>query len=263
MAVDLGSIYNEKIKMNTLIVNLARDVERKEYMKNLLSRYPFLNSTFIEAVYGKALPADELARVFDEETAFKRYGRKMNPGEIGCTLSHFKCYRSLLESKAPYVLILEDDITVLRDFAVADEIALSLPSDEPWVLFLSGDFWYKSLKTINVDLSLAKVYDAVGTYAYIINRKGAELVLSNNPRPSQVADHWSLYRRQGLKLYAVKPYMIDANIETFESSVEQQYFGEIRKNMAWKMRLQAYWLSAMKRLLLKRGQFVCKIRKQK
>lgn len=247
--------------MRTFIVNLAKDKERKEYIKKLISKYSFLKTQFIEAVYGKTFSEKELNDSFDLGLAYKRYGRCLNPGEIGCTLSHFKCYRTLLAGNDPYVLLLEDDITILRDFSVIEKIAASLPEDEPWVLFLSGDYWYTTKRRFDENVDLAKVYDAVGTYSYIINRKGAELMLSKNPRASSVADNWSLYRRQGLRLYAVYPYMIDANIESFESSIEQNYFGEVRKNMPWGMRLQAYKLSAIKKFLVKTGHFVSKIRK--
>lgn len=204
---------------------------------------------------------EEIEELFDIPTAFKRYGRNMNAGEIGCTLSHFKFYGKLLNSDEPYALVLEDDITVMRDFSVIDRMAQSLPADRPWVLFLSADYWFTRRSKFDEEYSLAKVYDAVGTYAYIINRSGAELLLSKNKKPSNVADNWSLYRRQGLQLYAVYPYLIDANIESFESSIEQQCFGEVRKNMPFSMLCHAYTLSAVKKVLVKTGHFVSKIRK--
>lgn len=247
--------------MKSFIVNLPKDKKRKEYIIDIVDKYPILDYEFVDAVYGKELSIDETNSLFDTSTAYKRYGRNLNPGEIGCTLSHFKCYRKLVDENIPYALILEDDITIIRDFSLIDDIARSLPCNQPWVLFLSADYWFTRRKIFNSELSIASVYDAVGTYAYIINRCGAELLLSKNLRPSCVADHWSLYRRQGLKLFAVYPYMIDANIESFDSSIEQQCFGEIRKNMPLDMQFHAYVLSAVKRILLKTGHFVSKIRK--
>lgn len=246
--------------MKTYIINLEKDIERKKYMDNLLNPFPFLEKSYIKAVYGKTLNEQDLNKKFDIELARKRYGRPLNPGEIGCTLSHFKCYSELLTSNKPYALLLEDDVTIMRDFSTIDAMAASLPSDKPWVLFLSADYWYTSMRKFDAQNSIASVYDAVGTYAYIINRKGAELIISKNRKASNVADHWSMYRRQGLKLYAVFPYMIDANLEEFESTVEQMYFGEVRKNMPLGMRLAAFKLSAVKRLLLIAGHFVSKIR---
>lgn len=246
--------------MKTFIVNLEIDTERKIYMDKLLNPFIFLDKSYIKAVYGKNLSIKELDTKFDVKSANRRYGRTLNPGEIGCTLSHFKCYHKLLNSDNPFALILEDDISLMRDFSNIDTIAKSLPSNKPWVLFLSADYWYINMYKFDNKNSIASVYDAVGTYAYIINREGAELILNKNPKASNVADHWSLYRHQGLKLYAVYPYMIDANIESFESSVEQSYFGEVRKNMPLKLRLTSYKLSIVKRILLKCGHFVSKIR---
>lgn len=247
--------------MKTYIVNLKKDTERRKYISDLLKDTDFLDKEFLDAVYGKELSPEELNSLFDLDLAYKRYGRQLNPGEIGCTLSHFKAYKRLLNSDSDRVLLLEDDITILHDFSEIDRIADSLPKDEPYVLFLSGDYWYKTMNRFDDSLSIADVYDAVGTYAYVINRKGAELILHRNPKASSVADNWSLYRSQGLKLYAVYPYLIDANIEDLGSSIEQTYFGEIRKNMPLSFRIKSYWLSARKRWLLKKGQFVSKIRK--
>lgn len=247
--------------MNTYIINLPKDIERRAYVIEIMAQYPLLEYEFVDAIYGKELTENETYRVFDIHTAYKRYGRNLNPGEIGCTLSHFKCYHRLLQSNKPYVLLLEDDITVVHELSEIDNIAQSLPTDEPWVLFLSADYWFTKRRKFNNEINIAHIYDAVGTYAYIINRKGAELLLTKNPRPSNVADHWSLYRRQGLKLFAVYPYMIDANIESFASSIDQECFGEVRKNMPLNMLYHAYCLSAIKKLLLKTGHFVSKIRK--
>ena len=251
----------DKEEMKTYIVNLKKDIERREYISKLLNDADFLDKEFLEAVYGKELSVEQLNSEFDSDLAYKRYGRQLNLGEIGCTLSHFKAYKKLLASEDSRVLLLEDDITIMRDFSRIDGIADRLPEDEPYVLFLSGDYWYKRMRPLEDGLSIADVYDAVGTYAYVINRKGAELIIKKNPKASAVADNWSLYRRQGLKLYAVKPYLIDANIDCFASSIEQSCFGEVRKNMPLSFRLKSYTLSLKKKWLLRRGKFVSKIRK--
>ena len=185
----------------------------------------------------------------------------MNPGEIGCTISHFNCYKKICEDNLLYALVLEDDITIIRDISKITDIAAKLPENQPWVLFLSADYWFTSKRRFDSDIDIAKIYDAVGAYAYIINKKGAELILSENTRPSIVADNWSVYRRQGLKLYAIYPYLVDANIGPFESTIKQSFFGEVRKNMPFDMLYHAYVLAAVKKVLLKTGHFVSKIRK--
>lgn len=248
--------------MDIYVINLLKETERKAYMQSLLSSFQEDNNIqYIEAVEGRKLTDEECNRVFDKVTTRKRYGRELNPGEIGCTLSHFKCYKKLLESKENYVLILEDDITILRDLSYIHRLVSYVDTQRPTILFLSGDYWFYKSKQIDDEYSICSVYDSVGSYAYFINKKAAELILKKNRRASSTADNWSLYRHQGVCLKAVRPYIVDANIESFESTINQTYFGENRRNMPWSMKIEAYKTSFIKKIILKSGGFVSKIRK--
>lgn len=247
--------------MDIFVINLAKDIDRRNYITKILYSYTGGNINFIKAVNGKELSSFDVNNQFDTSLAYKRYGRTLNSGEIGCTLSHFKCYETLLKSNLDYVLILEDDVTLLDNLNVIIEYEEFLNTNKPTILFLSGDYWFYSLKKMNLKRSIAHVYDAVGSYAYIINRAAAEKILKKNKRPGNVSDNWSLYRRQGVRLMAAFPYVVDANIENFESSIKQSYWGEIRKNMSLRFRIQSYRNAFIKRLLLYKGCFVSKIRK--
>lgn len=249
-------------KINTYIINLEKDIERKSYILKVLSNYSdIIEPTIITGINGYQLSDNELNQVFDRDLAYKRYGRPLNKGEVGCTLSHYKCYKSLCESNNNLVLILEDDITILNDLQIINYVRKIADSQKPEIYLLSSDYWYTRLKKINNQHSIASIFDAVGTYAYIINRAAAERILQKLPKPSHIADGWTLYKSLGIKLYAIHPYLIDANIENFESSIKQEYFGEKRQNMRLKFRLRSYWISFRKRILLKRGHFISKIRK--
>lgn len=248
--------------MDTLIINLATNQERKEYMQNILNKHGMQSYTFLEAVNGYKLEKTEINNLFDTTMAYKRYGRMLNAGEIGCTLSHFKCYKQLIKSDKNVMLILEDDITFVQDACLIDQCLSTIDTKEPMILFLSGDYWYTKINLQNGHaFSIAEVYDAVGSYAYIINKAAAQLIIEKNPLPSCTADNWSLYRRQGVKLKAAYPYIIDANIAELSSTINQTTFGEIRKNMSTSMLMWAYWISLRKKILLHKGQFVSKIRK--
>ena len=48
---------------------------------------------------------------------------------------------------------------------------------------------------------------------------------------------------------------------TFSSTIEQKYFGGCRRKMPLKMRLNAYWNALVKKLILRFGGFVSKIRR--
>lgn len=250
----------EKIK--AYVVNLPKSTHRKAYMEDLLSRYPFLDVTFIEAVDGRALTEEEIDAVFDRELAYQRYGRYMERGEIGCVLSHYKCYEEMVRDNVQYAFIFEDDISILKEFVVTDEMLKALSPDRPRSLMFSGDYWYYKMSKIDGERSLASVYDCVGAYAYMLNLPAAKLLLEKNPKRACVADHWSLYKRFGIRIKAVYPYVVDANIGPFESDIRQTHFGEFKKNMPLTECLHAYWLALIKKCLVKTGHFVSKIRKR-
>lgn len=248
----------EKIK--TYIVNLPQSVDRRTYMEDLMKPYTFLDVNIFNAVYGKTLSEEELSARFDKDLAFKRYGRNLEPGEIGCSLSHFSLYEKLIKSQDNYMLILEDDITILKDISRLPSLIKYIDNDTPTVLFLSGDYWYYHLRKTETDYSIASVYDAVGTYAYFVNKAAAELILEKNPKCANAADNWALFRQQGIVLKAVFPYLIDANIEDFSSEINQSHFGHIRDNMPLEIKIRSYWVALIKKIIVKQGHFVAKIR---
>lgn len=244
------------MKIPAYVINLKNSHLRREYMEKLLSAYPSIDVNFIEAVDGRIMSKDSLSEVFDFDSCIKRNGRIINPGEVGCVLSHRKCYHEMIQSNKDYALILEDDITVVGDMntAVNHNTINFMHSSEPRILFLSGDYWYWRKKPIT------DVFFAVGSYAYFINRAAAEIVLQIN-KPYNVADDWDLYKSMGVKLYAVYPYVIDANIQDLPSDINQEHWGILRKEMSLGNVIRSYIVGIVKRCLLYLGYFESKLRK--
>lgn len=241
--------------IKTYIVNLVTSTARKEYMRDLLDKYSFLEQEFIEAVDGRVFSPEKRERVFDDKACYRRYGRVINGGEVGCTLSHFKCYNRLAQSDERFVLILEDDVTIMRDLKELDwdKVTEFMSVDEPRIMFLSGDYWHWDKKPFT------RVFSAVGSYAYFINKAAAQRI-SKIERPSNVADDWDVYKQQGVKLFAVHPYMIDANIADIPSEIQQDYWGNHMGKMSLKNVFRAMFVGVIKRLLVRKGRFESKIR---
>ena len=244
--------------IKTYIVNLATSTARKKYMQELLGEYGFLEQEFVEAVDGRVFSHEERAKVFDSKTCYKRYGHNVKGGEVGCTLSHFKCYNKLAQSNEKFVLIFEDDITIIRNLNTLDWNLVEefMYVDEPRILFLSGDYWYWDKRPFT------RVFSAVGSYAYFINRTAAERIVDKIPIPSNLADDWDVYKQLGVKMFAVYPYMIDANIADIPSDIEQEIFGHKKKNMALKYLVRAIYNGLIKRYLVYKGNFESKKRKE-
>ena len=137
----------------------------------------------------------------------------------------------VLKGNEPYALVLEDDIAIQRDLNSLDlkEVDRILNTSKPRVLMLSGDYcFYRKRPFI-------KTVFALGAYAYIINKAAAQRILGMN-KACCVADDWVFYRRKGLRLFAVYPYMIDANLnmELLSSDVKQDTWGIDRSQMSLK-----------------------------
>lgn len=242
--------------IKTYIINLETSVNRKEYMQALLAPYEFLDVQFIKAVDGRKLTAEQIDSQFDRERSYRRYGRELVPGEIGCCLSHRKCYESLLKSSSKYALVLEDDIAIIQDLRNINEVDIDclLNVDKPRVLFLSGDYWRLG------NGNIVPVFDANGAYAYIINRSAAKVILSI--KPSHVADDWRVYKRRKLRLYAMFPYCIDANVDMdkLPSDVAQTNWGGNKRKMGIMDITVSIYYGLIERILKKIGLFVSKIR---
>ncbi len=219
------------MRLKTYIINLEKSTVRKRYMQSLLAGLSFLDIEFIRAIDGRALSEDERSSRFDYDRSRSLYGRFVNAGEVGCALSHRKVYETLLQSTDSYALVLEDDITLVRDLQTLDLGAIDgiMNDPSPKALMLSGDYWFYRKKGI------VRLYAAVGAYAYVINRAAAQRILSIKP-PCCLADDWLFYKRKGVKLYAVYPYMIDANMnmDLLSSDVKQDNWSIDRSRMAWK-----------------------------
>lgn len=107
--------------MKAYIINLKHSIDRRIYMEEQCRKLPFLSIEYINAVDGRSMNTEERAIAFDEKEFEKRYSVKVRPGEIGCTLSHQKCYKKIVEERLPYALILEDDISLSVDIKAALE----------------------------------------------------------------------------------------------------------------------------------------------
>lgn len=231
--------------VKTYIINLISSTERLKYMFKLLQSYSQFKIEVVEAVDGRIFSPDERFAKFDDDICFNRYGRHINGGEIGCTLSHFKCYEKLALSEDEYVLILEDDISIIRDLNLLNikELEGLMLKNEPMILFLSGDYWHFDKN------KYTRVFNAVGSYAYFINKQAALKILSMIKKPSHVADDWDVYKQLGVKLYAVHPYMIDANIADIPSEIQQDYWGNHKNKMKGKYLLRTYYNGFIKKIL--------------
>lgn len=230
--------------MKTYIINLERSTERKIYMKQILANIPFLDHEFVSAVDGKAMNEVERSAQFDIEKFKLRYSVNVRPGEIGCTLSHQKCYQKMVANNEPYVLIIEDDILEpANDISeVISKIEDIMATETPRIILLSGWYWFKRTHEFVRNYKLADIFDAFLTHAYVINQAAAKLLIEK--RPSITADDWWYIRQKGVQVQAIYPHLIEQNWEgdlATTVNVEQNK----RKSIGWYCR-NAFRLAHLK-----------------
>ena len=69
--------------IQTFIVNLKKDTQKKEHMLTLCKQYD-LQIELIEAVYGKELSKNNVAQLYFKQSSLNNIGRSLARGEIGC-----------------------------------------------------------------------------------------------------------------------------------------------------------------------------------
>lgn len=194
--------------MKTFVVSLTRSLDRRNYMRDLLSKEDIKDYEFVDAVDGRCMSEDEVARRFDVEKFCKSVYRKPLAGEIGCTLSHQLCYRKFLGGSEEKVLILEDDVIVSGDLSkVLASIDIFLTGNDPKVVLLSGWYWFSREFCDSQGIKYAKVIDGFLTHGYALNRAAAEIM--KDDYPYYLADSWSYFKKKGVSIFGLRPHVLD------------------------------------------------------
>ena len=118
-------------QLQTFLINLDRSTDRLAAMKARLDR---LGRSWVRvpAVDGRALDLSCLGDKVDEAAFARRHGKRLNPSEVGCHLSHIKALQTFLDGPWHWALILEDDADFPPDFDHL--LAELLASETQWDL---------------------------------------------------------------------------------------------------------------------------------
>lgn len=211
-----------QFKVKTYIINLPKDTERRINIFKELNKITCLDPELIEAVNGKEQEREKLSKMFDFKKSQKYLSVDIALGEVGCTLSHFECYKKLLASDQNYALIVEDDLGFIGNGPFDDLLKKAIryvEQDKPVILQLFSFFDYMGKGyTFDDKYKVYKTFKATLATIYLINKSAARLIVSEG-LPYWVADDWSLFRRKGIHTYALYPSFVYHNDETFGSSI--------------------------------------------
>lgn len=199
------------LSIPVFVINLARHSHRRAFMEMQLNGIG-LGFEFFDAIDGRLLSADALARSYDSSLARATIERDLTPGEIGCALSHLGIYQRMVADDLPLALVLEDDALIGAQFQEVLENTLGMirPSEEKIVLFVHTQKYSDwTSRKIDNDHKLAPAVDAYCAHAYLITQAAARKMLAALTPIHTVADCWNyLMRNKAVEILSVVPYCV-------------------------------------------------------
>lgn len=194
------------ISMKIFVINLERDVNKKERIINECDRLN-LDFEIFNAVDGGAL-----SESFLKETVLDYGSNFLTNGEIGCSLSHLNLYEKIINDGLPYALILEDD-AILNDKIVSFISTFEKNNKKEGFYLLTGDFDYIENKKIKLgEFDVFSVVSAIMTTGYIITRETAKKMIKFLYPVRFEADMFKIFRIcTGVNIYATIPHLISNN----------------------------------------------------
>lgn len=177
---------NTKDYLDTIpifIINLKTRLNKKRKTQIQLKNNN-LTGTFIEAFDGRYIDVNNLKKK-DIVGDYPNY-RQLRRGEIGCYLSHLKCWDLILKTGKPYGLVLEDDVVFANDFRSKFNDVFSHIKDKPWDIIQLGrrckQGWFDKDCTEGTYIYNDAFYPSVvgyGAFAYIIKPEAINKLLKN------------------------------------------------------------------------------------
>lgn len=129
--------------MKVYVINLDNSLSRWEKISQDLEN---LNASFerVSAIYGKSI---DWQAASDDNYCRSYMGRSIQPGEVGCFMSHVKALQKFIDDAEDFAIILEDDSQVSPDLLkVTDDVLARLKNSDFYAVNLGpSDYKYASV----------------------------------------------------------------------------------------------------------------------
>jgi GR25 family glycosyltransferase involved in LPS biosynthesis len=188
------------------VINLKKNQDRLEkFMEN--AKKANVEVERFDAVYGKELKKDhpDILKYF-----IKDHG--LNPGQIGCALSHIKIWEDAINNNYNNIIIFEDDAVIPEDFLDRfNEAYNELPND--WDILLLGGVKLGGKKYNNLKHILKPKKGSVnlGTSSMLLNIKFINKLLDNlkinKPIDNYIRDNY--YYKKEFEIFIVDQTIIN------------------------------------------------------
>jgi len=192
--------------LQILVISLKHSMDRQAKVAIEMAKTG-LAWRFLDAVDGSKLDISQVP--YDAAKVRRLLGYELTPREIGCYLSHMKCWQACVAAGLP-TLILEDDFVVQPHF----EALLKTLVDEykDWqIVRLQAlcDSGHALIAEFGGYQLVQNDSDPLGATAYLVNPSSARVLLESSTDIYEPLDHYIEHReKHGLQMLAVMPYPV-------------------------------------------------------
>lgn len=258
--------------LHIFIVSLQQDVEKRAAISKILNEFN-LDFTFIDAVYGKDLSKQYLNSIIEKSSgAVLSRGFPPTPGEIGCTLSHLKTYKKVIDRNLKWACVLEDDVILDNRFARFITTFQSNNLDPDNIYLLGGQnglgkqYVIKSFKNIH-NIGGQKFYKTIRseksifrTCCYLISSELAKRLLNLSETKFILADDWHYLVKNKLVNSIYLSNFVDHPILLLNSNIESERSAEVannsKQNFLFYKRSKIYLRRYIRLILLNSYRFI-------
>lgn len=224
------------------VIHIESATERAEIIKTQFEKIG-INFIFFPAINGHTDPDHPLFKHYNKAKHFKRKGRSLSLGELGCFASHYSLWKKCIEKDKP-IIILEDDILLLENFRdfyyISEEI-----SNKYSFLWLHKNYRNNEKIAIeNIDnFSIVKFKrDYFCAQGYMLTPKAAQKLLSYCEEWFYpVDDQMARFYENHTTLFALYPPCIDKE-DNITSLIGDNRRGNKKISPFSKLRREYYYM---------------------
>ncbi|MEO6408296.1 MAG: glycosyltransferase family 25 protein [Burkholderiaceae bacterium] len=202
----------EPLALPLVYINLDDDTARRDALEGAFRAAGIAPTRQPGVRWNRLSPAEQSA-TYSEALNATSYFRALADGEKGCYASHLACWQGLLDSSAPGLVVLEDDVLPQPGFRAVIAAIASLPAGWDMVKLMGREGRRESTRErwpLVADFDLVRYRRVPSlTAGYVVSRRGAhKLLASRKPFARPIDVDLRQWWENGLVLRGVVPAAI-------------------------------------------------------
>lgn len=203
----IDTFYIDRIQIPYAVVSINDNrIKNKQRIDLVMEGNKKLDINFLNATDTR-----ELNKFFELNTDFSLTWDNFKLGEIGCFGSHYNVWKYLVDSEDNFVLVLEDDAYLEKDFMTTlSKFYSQLPKNfDFFSVYVDKNQKDRYSDSMSVSEDLAIAYQDWSTLGYVVSKSGAKKALEYVKKfgMNEPVD-WFIFRKNNnkkFKVYTPKP----------------------------------------------------------